>query len=59
MKPGFRPATDAEYRDDYAKRVAAIERAEAEGMYSAREVAAAREVLLTFRGYPRPIKGES
>lgn len=57
MKPGFRPATDAEYRDEYAKRVAAIERAEAEGSHSPREIKAAREVLLTFRGYPRPIGG--
>ena len=59
MRPGFRPATDAEYRIDYAKRVAAIERAEAEGSHSTREIKAAREVLLTFRGYPRPIGGES
>lgn len=57
-KPGFRPATDAEYREDYAKRVAAIERAEATGTHSARDLAAAREILLTFKGYPRQIGEE-
>jgi hypothetical protein len=56
MRPGFRPPTDAEYHDDYAKRVAAIERAEAEGTHSPRQIKDAHEVLLTFRGYPRPVE---
>jgi hypothetical protein len=55
MRPGFRPATDAEYREDYMKRSAAIDAAEESGTHSAREIAAAREALQTFAGYPRLI----
>jgi hypothetical protein len=54
MRHGLRSATAAEYLEDYAKRVAAIEHAETTGSHSAREIAAAREILTTFKGYPRP-----
>lgn len=48
-----RPPTPEEFREDYAKREAAIERAIEEGSHSAKEIAAARKVLETFTGYTR------
>jgi hypothetical protein len=59
MRPGYRPATAAEATEDYLKRLAAIEEAEANGTHSARQIAEAREVLSTFAGYPRRISGDT
>ena len=50
-----RPATPAEQAADYAKREAALERAEAEGVYSPRQLAGHRAALEEFTGYPRDI----
>lgn len=48
-----RPATPEERAADYAKREAAIERAIASRSHTPAEIAAARKVLETFRGYRR------
>lgn len=51
-----RPANPEEFREDYRKRVAAIERAELEGTHSRRQIQDARDALLTFTGYLRCTK---
>lgn len=49
-----RPATAREAARDYAKREAALEDAEAEGLYSPKQLDKYRAELAEFTGYRRP-----
>lgn len=58
MRAVMRAATPAEAAEDYEKRAAALDRAEAQGLYSDRQLEQHRAELETFTGYPRLESGD-
>lgn len=54
--PCVRPATESEFREDLAKREAALESAWAGGIISERQYREGLEINARFKGYPRRIE---